>query len=409
MRDVFTGFYDPTAEDLINAWNSENTLFVFDTSTLLNLYSYAQKTRNDFFLIIEQLKGSAWIPYQVAIEYQRRRLGVIKEEKAVFVKLEDALKNIESIFSKEINELSLKSRFPTLHTRTKEFQEKVKKSISDYKKSVSHWDKKQPCVRGHDSIRDRIDSAFENNIGVPPTEQKWLDDIYEEGKKRYENNTPPGFKDQEKEKKDINSYTYAGLTFERQYGDLVLWKETLERAANDDITAVILVTDDTKEDWWYSINSRGEKQVGPRAELRQEISDKSSIETFMLYNTADFLSTGKNLLKIDVSQESVDDAENTLSFKRLARSVDSSILLRDIMNELPSEIIKNQLLDTIKNESTIYNLDSVKNDLYTNRINELRKEFDNGIARLLSDTERINIESIIRDKKDKDNKKPPKN
>jgi hypothetical protein len=81
MNDSFKGYYNTDSGKLKELWGSPETLFVFDTNVFLNLYGYAKQTRDDFFKIIEVLNERVWIPYHVGLEYQRRRLDVIKYEK----------------------------------------------------------------------------------------------------------------------------------------------------------------------------------------------------------------------------------------------------------------------------------------------------------------------------------------
>ncbi len=91
--------------------------------------------------------------------------------------------------------------------------------------------------------------------------------MYADGKIRYENKIPPGFKDAEKASKGEDSYYYFdGLRFERQYGDLILWKQLLLKASDENVDNIIFITDDSKEDWWYKINSNGNKTIGPLAQ-----------------------------------------------------------------------------------------------------------------------------------------------
>ena len=66
-----------------------------------------------------------------------------------------------------------------------------------------------------------------------------MKDIYlwcEEGEKRYSKNIPPGYKDKGK----------GGL---REYCDLIIWKEILGYAKEENKN-VTFMTDDVKEDWW---------------------------------------------------------------------------------------------------------------------------------------------------------------
>ena len=194
MRDKFQGFYQPNGEEIKAAWEDKGTLFVFDTSTLLNIYSYAEQTRTDFFNILEKLQDQIWLPYHVGLEYQRRRLEVIKEEKNIFLKIHNCLKKIEKVFESDFKKLSLKKRFPELYKETKELHEKIALAIDSYSARVKEWDSKQPCVRSHDVIRERLTTIFAGKVGCIPS-QAWLDNIYEEGKQRFENKVPPGYMD----------------------------------------------------------------------------------------------------------------------------------------------------------------------------------------------------------------------
>ena len=309
MKGIFKSFHNVSDEELKLAWEDENTLFVFDTNVFLNLYGYAKQTRDDFFKIIEKIENKIWIPHQVGLEYQRRRLEVIKNEKTVFNDIENNLSKIESVFKGDFEKLALKRRFPKLAESTEKLEKDIKKSISNYKKSVSHWNSEQPCVRSHDQIRDILNEYFDEHVGEKPSEQAWLDSLYQEGKVRYENKIPPGFKDSEKANKGEDSYYYFdGLRFERQYGDLILWKQLLLKASDEDVDNIIFITDDSKEDWWYKINSNGSKTIGPLAELQAEIYRDSNIDKFHMYSTSSFMEDGKTNLSVVVNESSIKDA-----------------------------------------------------------------------------------------------------
>ncbi|MEJ6122441.1 PIN-like domain-containing protein [Vibrio sp. 2-Bac 85] len=307
---MFKGFHTPTTDSLTDAWSSESTLFIFDTNVFLNLYGYEEQTRKDFFEVLKSLGEKVWIPYHVGLEYQRRRLEVVKDEKAVFSKINDLLEKIEKTFDNDFNEFALKRRFPKLHENTDKLKSEVKKSLRDYKKSVDYWDKKQPCVRSHDIIRSAINDIFENKVGARPDSQEWLDNLYKEGEKRYENCIPPGFKDAVKGKAPDNTFDYDELAYQRQFGDLILWKQLIIKAKEDSIKSVIFVTDDSKEDWWYILDSRGKKQIGPHASLQNEIYKESKIDMFHMYNTYQFLNDGKDRLNIGIHESSIIDANS---------------------------------------------------------------------------------------------------
>jgi len=332
LRDCFKGFYNPTEELLQAAWTSDETLFVLDTNVLLNLYGYAEQTREDFFELLESLGEKLWIPFHVGLEYQRRRLEVIRDEKGIFNKISDNLDKIEKIFKGDFEQLALKRRFPKLQENTEKLHKDIAKSISSYKKSVSYWDEKQPCVRSHDAIRERLNDLTAGKVGEGPENQEWLECVYNEGKERYDNKIPPGYKDRNKSKSDQNTFSYDGLKYDRQYGDLILWKQLINKAKDEGIKNVIFVTDDSKEDWWYILESRGKKQIGPHANLQSEIYREADLNIFHMYNTSSFLESGKKILDLGVHDSSIQDANTTFlqSLSRVTRKLELDLSEKEL-------------------------------------------------------------------------------
>lgn len=58
---------------------------------LLNIYRYADATRDDLFKVLQGLGGRTWIPYQAAKEFYRNRIAVIREQHRKYQELEKAL------------------------------------------------------------------------------------------------------------------------------------------------------------------------------------------------------------------------------------------------------------------------------------------------------------------------------
>ncbi len=309
MKNVFKGYYNIEKSVLEQLWKDDKTIFVFDTNVLLNLYGYAKQTREDFFNILDAVNEKLWIPYHVGLEYQRRRLSIIRNEKVVFNDIEANLEKIQKVFKGDFEKLALKRRFPRLFENTEKLEKEINKSISNYKKSVQHWDSEQPCVRSHDSIRDKLNVFFDQKVGERPENQQWLDDLYKDGAERYKKKIPPGFKDSGKANNDDDTHFFNdGLYYERQYGDLILWRQLINKAKSESIENVIFITDDAKEDWWYKISSNGKKTIGPLSELQSEIYRESNIKNFHMYSTSMFLEDGKSNLAVDVSESSIEDA-----------------------------------------------------------------------------------------------------
>lgn len=310
---MFSGFYSSTNDEIKASWSSDKTLFVFDTNVLLNLYAYTKVTREDFFKILDKISDNIWLPNHVGLEYQRNRLSIVKNEKRIFNDIKKYIENIEkSLKDHQFQNLKLKQRLPSLFEEAEELQSKISKLLIAYQESVKTWNDKQPDVRSSDKIRRRIDELFDEKIGDSFKEQKMLDDIYKEGKYRYENSIPPGYEDK-KEKEKNKQFSYAGLNYIPMYGDLILWKQIIEKVKNDEnIDSIVFITDDVKEDWWYILDSNGKKEIGVRAELRNEIYRESNINSFELLTTSDFMKSGKEFLKLEVEEKSINEAKENV-------------------------------------------------------------------------------------------------
>lgn len=100
---------------------------------------------------------------------------------------------------------------------------------------------------------------------------------------------------------------------------MILWKQLISKAKDDNVRNVIFVTDDSKEDWWYILESRGKKQIGPHANLQSEIYREAELDIFHMYNTSSFLESGKEILKLGVHESSIQDA-NTMFLQSIRQA-----------------------------------------------------------------------------------------
>ncbi len=365
MKNSFKGFHNVSQQKLEQLWKDEKTLFVFDANVLLNLYGYAIQTRNDFFKILDSISNNVWISYHAGLEYQRRRLTVIKNEKSVFNEIESNLDKIQNVFKGDFEQLALRRRFPKLYENTEKLEKEINKSIASYKKSVAHWNNEQPCVRSHDSIREKINNLFESKVGDKPESQVWLDNLYKEGAERFKNKVPPGFKDAGKGKKDEDThFYYEGLNYERQFGDLIIWKQIIKKSQEEGVKNVIFVTDDAKDDWWYKINSNGKKVVGPLAELQAEIYSESNIDSFHMYSTSMFMKDGESYMSVDVDESSIIDARTSHITplkvrldKSQGKTLKEYLSSHDLSSVKINKLISNQLNDEVEKYNSLNSIE----------------------------------------------------
>ena len=373
MKKGFIGFYMPQEEELRSAWSSDKTLFIFDTNVLIKLYSYQPSTVQDFFSILEKLGNRIWLPHQVGLEFQNRRLEIKSLEKKKF---KDLNNNIEDILKveKEIEKKFLKGRFPELDTATQNLFQGVKKLLEDYREVVEKCNKLQPSIRTHDNIREKIDKYFKGRVGEAYSQEE-LEEIYIEGEERYKNNIPPGFKDASKD--ETKDYCYRGRRYKRKFGDLIIWKQIIGKTSDKSIENVIFITDDEKEDWWFIVKEDGEKAIGPLANLTHEIMDKSKVFLFHMYNTTSFFEAAKSLLSSIKLQES--SIEETKQVQRVYKEKDEDLFSTWFPPDREKEDYSLSLLIEQRQE---------KNHRYRALIFEV-SELENKLSKLHNDIENL--------------------
>lgn len=338
MRKSLKGFYDLPNDSLSEIWSSDSTLFILDTNILLSLYQYSLETRSELLKVLGLVQGRIWIPFHVALEYQRRRLDVVRNEKLVFANINKKLSTIQNMVSRDFSEFDLKARNTALFDLEERFKKDLFSLIDSFKAEVDEADKAQPCVRSDDVIRAQLDVLLEGKVGVEPSDE-WVLDIAKQGIVRYANKVPPGYEDVNKEKDTSKaSFTFNGVTYERKYGDLIIWKQIIEHVKEQSgITNVIFITDDSKEDWWEIINSRGDKTIGARPELRSEIHSEAGVENFKMYHTNDFLAAAKVYCDVSVDDKAIEETGfllNNWELKNLLNENASKLNLNDTYHEI---------------------------------------------------------------------------
>ncbi|MFA4917869.1 MAG: PIN-like domain-containing protein [Thermodesulfovibrionales bacterium] len=348
MKKYFGNYYQLSDTDFDKLWGK--CVFILDTNIFTNLYRYSEDVRADFIKLLKKISDRLWIPYQVALEYQENRLSVIAEQVNKFSDVETILIKAKDELRKSLEKLHLTNRHSSINPENfnKTFDGLFKALLKDLKKKENE----QPGVGDNDKIRDEIDSLINGKIGLPPDSQQKLEDIYKEGKIRYELYQPPGYMDKEKgngEKK--KAYFNKGLVFRREYGDLILWHQIIEEIREKEHQYVIFVTDDNKEDWWLIVESKGKKTIGPRPELIDEISTKAGVKLFYMYNSERFLQHGKNFLKVPVKEKSINEVRDFEESKnQMITSQSLSNILRDTKS-LYSQSVRAALDDVMKNKN----------------------------------------------------------
>lgn len=286
MKKQFAEYYELPEERIKEIW--DNSLIVFDTNVLLNLYRYKEDARTEFINVIKFYKERLWIPYQVGLEFHRRRENIMRKNAAAYETLGNS---ISTQLVKTVDILSNEyARHPYIDMT--DIRKKVERCASSIRKSLENQGKNHPDYFEKDDILDAVSSLFDGCVGDDFTEDE-LEALYKEGERRYANQVPPGYCD-EKNKKDKAKRSL--------YGDLVVWKQVIAYAKEKE-QCVIFITDDHKSDWWDKVDGKH----SPRKELIREFIDNTG-QNVLIYDSGRFLEYAKRN-KAKVSPKTIREVE----------------------------------------------------------------------------------------------------
>jgi hypothetical protein len=299
MKKLFPGFYPPSEEQYKRLWNS--SLVVVDTNVLLDLYRLPTTAREEFLSVLNLLQDRLWIPYQVALEFQKRRLTVIAAERRSTESILESARGLVSELRSKVEALEIDKR--GLGLASQPLLQDLEQANTKLVSAISAVHKLQVEIASVDPVRSKLDEVFEGRVGVGPSNQAALDELIADGDERYKKRIPPGFGDVGKEKNPNEAtFIHDHIKYDRVYGDLILWRQLLAHARASKSKVVLFVTGDKKEDWWSRENG---KTIGPHPELISEIRREADVELFWMYSAAQFMEVAPRYTTATVSTQSV--------------------------------------------------------------------------------------------------------
>ena len=356
MKTQFAMYYAPSETELKAIW--QGALIVLDANVLLNLYRYSPSTRDELFDLLDSLKTQLWLPNQAALEFHRNRPNVILAEGRTYSDAKEQAAILLKRFDEDRSHPFLSKKLASEVRRTLgALEEEMTEGHASHRGSVTR-----------DAILDRITTLFDGRVGTPYTEDA-LVAKEKEAKKRYERDTPPGYKDRDS-KDDA-----------RKYGDAILWFQILDRAKSAKQN-VILVTDDRKSDWWWQATG-GEPTLGPRPELRKEFHDVTE-QRFFMYKPHRFMKYAKEHLERSVNEEAIQEAKKRESTQRTIINVSREKLVDNL--EGLTRVEKLVLILYYSEEMTMREIAETL-DLSESRVSQIHKEV---LQRLRSSAEEDN-------------------
>lgn len=303
MRNLFPGYYRPTDEEFLKLWSE--AIFVFDTNVLLNLYGYPEEVRNVFISVLAKLGIRIWVPYQVGLEFHRNRFTRIKQSNKRVERLLKMISDTSEQLASEVTSIELEKR----NIGIVDIQQRltaVQATHNALSEAVQLACDKLPPISLDDPIGEHICKLLDGRVGSPPSDQAALDALLIDAQERFDKRIPPGFADIAG--KGDETFRDREVTYQRKFGDLILWRQILAEANEKKISAIVFVTGDKKNDWWLLDEG---KTLGPLPELVQEITSKTPVELFWMYSSDEFLKNAEKHLKAtEVTPETIQQVKD---------------------------------------------------------------------------------------------------
>jgi hypothetical protein len=304
MKELFPSYYRLTDEELKTLWSE--SLVAFDTNSLLNIYKYPKDAQQDMLRAMKAVQDRLLLPHHVALEFNRHRLGVIAEQVDTYDKVAKIVKDMQNELTQKLDKLKLVK----LHSQIDPtpLTESISQAADDFLEKLKVLKQKQPKVHEEDKLRQELDQLFQDRIVGGFPDQNMLDLWGDEAEDRFLRQVPPGFEDAKAKAKhgtDLE-FTFDGLRYKNKYGDYILWRQLLEAVETRGVpTNLILVTDDSKSDWWNEIRSEGNLKVGVHPNLVEEFRRYSDGGFFQIYSSEGFLIEAKRHLKVTLANTTV--------------------------------------------------------------------------------------------------------
>ena len=310
-----------------NLWGK--CIFIFDTSVLLNLYSYPKEIYHEFISILEnEIPDRVWMPCQISLEFQKNSVHSIDKAALNYENLNNTitiLKEDSKNLTQKIKDLNHTFFNSSMMDTIKENFREIDVILDNMSKSLRNPD------YGKDEVKDKLNSIFEGKTGDNYSDSK-LKEISNEAKIRNIKGIHPGFEEEE-------------------YSKLILWYQILDYA-KEEKNDVIFVTENP--DWW--INGKTEL-IEPHPYILKEFSDIG--QEFHIYRVNDFLRGSKKYLNIKSKTTKTDVIEELIGFSNKLKEHENNEIKSFSSDKTLQEMINNTLLgesalQKLINQNTTY-------------------------------------------------------
>lgn len=302
--------------------NSELTPFsgefyiVLDTNILINVHKKVFYSLPVLKSIFDANEDRLWIPKHVWTEYTENWSGIPKQCKKALDESQVRInQNIDKFKIRNAAGLVESQAQTKIELKFNPIREEIKRFYSNEKKKYSETQN----TKIYDEMKDWLGVKVGNGFKIHE-----IIKIMWEGEVRYKNIIPPGYEDESKKNGNV-------------FGDLIIWKEILDKAKKTNAD-IVFVTEDLKGDW---DNPKSRKL------LNQEFNEE----------------TGK-----DIQVLKLEDYQNVYSQKPATKRISEALAQLDENRERYSKF-RNELTKSILSE-LIRNMLEQK-DLFTAAISTL--------------------------------------
>ncbi|WP_445442329.1 PIN-like domain-containing protein [Clavibacter sp. km1a] len=290
LTDGFDHYYRPVKDRIEAAF--EDGLIVVDTNVLLHVLRYSPLAREELLAVLGEIKNQLFIPYQIALEFNRNRVDVVDQRRTELEQTEAEIDKLRSATRALINAFANRR---TLHPSDIEGLEAARSNLFDVLDSAqteadNSYDLNPDKMVGYkDELTARLELIIGDQVGARPSDQLLLADAAE-AERRHEAQLAPGFKD-------------------KSDGDYLWWAEVL-RAPELQNRAVVVVSDDAaKGDWLFK---QRKLNAGPHSILVEDVRGAGGTDLILL-TTRDLLLLVQSRDPEKVSTTTLDESEDALN------------------------------------------------------------------------------------------------
>lgn len=285
LTDGFDHHYRPEKTRVLAAF--ETGLIVLDTNVLLNVLRYSPAAREELVGVFETISDRCFIPHQVALEYNRNRVGVVA---ARHKELLDAAAEIGSIRGKVqavVN--NLRNRRTLAAEDIGQLEESANTFFSTLEnasnEAVNLYDLKPDDMVGtKDAWTECLATVLADRVAEKPADIELKKD-HEEGERRKSEKLAPGFKDDEP-------------------GDYLWWAEVLRHPELKGRPLLVVSDDAAKGDWRFE--ERGHV-IGPQPILIEDVRAAGGSDLILL-TTRDLLRLVEGITPDRVSAGTIEES-----------------------------------------------------------------------------------------------------